>query len=87
MNAFQQSEPGAPSIEEGTALKFDIYRRFQLEVLRENNAWVVYRLGLGTRSRTNDVVLPAELEAGELATFLDDLFHELDRENQGVREV
>ena len=56
-------------------------------MLRENNAWVVYRLGFGTRSRTNDVVLPAELEPGELATFLDDLFHELDRENQGVREV
>ena len=68
-------------------MKFDIYGRFQLEVLRENNAWVVYRLGFGTRSRTNDVVLPAELEPGELATFLDDLFHELDRENQGVREV
>jgi len=76
-----------PAIEEDTALKFDIYGRFQLEVLRENNAWMVYRLGLGTRSRANDVVVPAELEPDELATFLDDLFHELDRENKGVRQV
>lgn len=68
-------------------MKFDIYGRFQLEVLRENGSWAVYRLGTGTRLPANDVVLPAGLKASELATFLDDLFHELDRNNRGVREL
>ena len=68
-------------------MKFDIYGRFQLEVLRENDVWAVYRLGAGTRLPANEVVLPAELKANELAVFLDDLFHELDGNNRGVREL
>lgn len=68
-------------------MKFDIYGRFQLEVLRENEVWAVYRLGSGTRLPANEVVIPAGVEAGELAVFLDDLFHELDVGNRGVREL
>lgn len=68
-------------------MKFDIYGRFQLEVLRENNAWVVYRPGAGLRLPANEVVIPAGVEVGELAVFLDDLFHELDVSNRGVREL
>lgn len=68
-------------------MKFDIYGRFQLEVLRENDSWAVYHLGPGTRLPADEVVLPAELKASELAVFLDDLFHELDENNRGVREL
>ncbi len=68
-------------------MKFDIYDRFQLEVLRENNAWVVYRPGTGLRLPANEIVIPSGIEAGELAAFLDDLFHELDVGNRGVREL
>lgn len=68
-------------------MKYDIYGRFQLEVLRENDSWAVYRLGAGTRLPADEVVLPAELKASELAVFLDDLFHELDGNNRGVREL
>lgn len=65
-------------------MRFDIYGRFQLEVLRENEAWVVYQLGLGSRSRDNDIVIPSSLEANELAAYLDDLFHELGGPGQNV---
>ncbi len=65
-------------------MKFDIYGRFQLEVLRENEAWTAYRLAPGTRERDADVVIPSSLEADELAAYLDDLFHELARPGQTV---
>jgi hypothetical protein len=68
-------------------MKYDIYGRFQLEVLREGDSWSVYRLGSGVRSRLHDVVLPAELEASEIATFLDDIFHEYDTHGRGIEEL
>jgi len=58
-------------------MKFSIYGRFQVEVRREGESWVAYRLGQGLRGRMSDVVVPAEVEAAELAAYLDDLFHEL----------
>ena len=65
-------------------MRFDVYGRFQLEVLRENGAWIAYRLGLGTRERDNDVVIPPSLDASELAACIDDVFHELARPGQCV---
>jgi hypothetical protein len=58
-------------------MKFDVYGRFQLEVLRENNAWVAYRPGLGTRSLDSSIIIPESLSPDEIAGYLDDLFHEL----------
>jgi len=66
------------------SMRLDVYGRFQLEVLRENGTWIAYRLGLGTRERDNDVVIPPSLEATELAEYIDDLFHELARPGQRV---
>lgn len=66
-------------------MKFDIYGRFQLDVKRENNAWVVYRSESGKRARLNDVVLPEDLTADELAIYLDDLFHEFAGSGESVR--
>ncbi|MGJ7914710.1 alpha/beta fold hydrolase [Massilia sp. LXY-6] len=57
-------------------MKFNIYGRFQIEVRRENGAWVVYRSELGKRTRLNDVPVPPDLAAQEIATYLDDIFHE-----------
>ena len=57
-------------------MKFNIYGRFQVEVRREGERWEAYRLEQGKRAKLHDVVVPAELEAGELATYLDDIFHE-----------
>jgi len=66
-------------------MKFDVYRRFRLEVQRENDSWVVYRLGLGKRVKLNHVIIPNTLEASEIAIFLDDVFHELSGPGQSVR--
>jgi hypothetical protein len=60
-------------------MMFNIYGRLQVEVRRENNSWIVYRAELGKRARLNDVVIPSDLEADEIAIYLDDVFHEFAR--------
>ncbi|GAA5234486.1 hypothetical protein FOZ76_19855 [Verticiella sediminum] len=66
---------------------FDIYGRFQLEVLREQGNWVVYRRAPGTRARCAQVVIPSEVDGLEIATYLDDIFHELAGPGGEVRPV
>jgi hypothetical protein len=68
-------------------MKFDVYGRFRLEVQRENDSWVVYRLGLGKRVKANDLIIPYTLTAEEIATFLDDIFHELSEPGQSVKRL
>jgi hypothetical protein len=65
-------------------MKFNIYGRFQVDVRRENGTWKVYRLELGKRAQMNDIVIPSTLEADEVATYLDDIFHELAGHGQRV---
>ena len=67
-------------------MKFDVYGRFQLEVLWEKGQWVVYKLELGTRVRSG-FVIPSSVAAREVGTFLDDLLHELSGPNQSVRQL
>ncbi|MDB5933330.1 MAG: hypothetical protein JWQ01_674 [Massilia sp.] len=57
-------------------MKFNIYGRFQVEVRRENESWAVYRAEMGKRARLNEVVIPSDMEAGDIAIYLDDIFHE-----------
>ena len=57
-------------------MRFNIYGRFQVDVRRENDAWAVYRAESGKRAPFEEVVIPADVPADELATYLDDIFHE-----------
>jgi hypothetical protein len=57
-------------------MRFNIYARFQVDVRRENDAWTVYRAALGKRTLFEDVVIPPDVPADELAVYLDDIFHE-----------
>jgi hypothetical protein len=57
-------------------MKFNIYGRFQVDIRRENDAWAVYRAELGKRTPCADVVIPPDVPADDLATYLDDIFHE-----------
>ena len=58
---------------------FDIYKRFELEILRVNGRWVVYRNRNGTRRADWSIIIPHELREDELVSFLDDFFHEYAR--------
>jgi hypothetical protein len=66
-------------------MKFDVYGRFQLEVAREGNVWAVYRLAPGKRVRAHDLIIPSDVQPSEVATYLDDLFHESAVPGKSVR--
>jgi hypothetical protein len=57
-------------------MKFNIYDRFQVDVRREDGSWVVYRAEMGKRAKLHDVVIPSDIEADNIAIYLDDIFHE-----------
>jgi len=68
-------------------MKFNIYGRFHLDVRRENESWTVYRSELVKRTRLNEVVIPPSLAAEELATYLDNIFHEFAKLGQNVEAI
>ncbi|MGH8619691.1 MAG: DUF7661 family protein [Burkholderiales bacterium] len=68
-------------------MKFDVYGRFTLEVVREGEQWVAYELAPGKRVAQPDLTLPPEVAVEDLAEFLDDLFHELARPGQTIRVI
>lgn len=56
--------------------RFDVFGR-DVMVVREDADWVVYDLGGdGKRRLANDIRVPSELSADDLAQYLDDLCHE-----------
>jgi hypothetical protein len=68
-------------------VRFDIYGRFQLEVVREGTAWAVYRLAPGKRIAAADLIIPPDVQPNEVATYLDDLFHESAVPGKSIRLV
>ena len=71
----------------GVSVRFDVYGRFELEVVKEKGVWIAYRIALGTRVRENALVFPEVIEASELVTYIDDVFHELSGPGQSVRVI
>lgn len=68
-------------------MKFNIYGRFQVDVRRENELWVVYRVEPGKRVSLNDIVIPSGIAADEVAIYLDDIFHEFAGIGQSVEPI
>ena len=58
-------------------MRFDIYGRYQLEVVRKDDRWVTYRLDFGKRRLFSDFVIPSWMGPDELKVYLDDMLHEL----------
>lgn len=55
---------------------FDVFGK-RMSVHRENGMWRLFLVsGTGMRRPVYDVFIPAVLEPEELATYLDDIFHE-----------
>lgn len=68
-------------------MRFDIYRRLQIEVRREGNAWAVYQWVPGKRVPCDDVVISASVTIEEIPTYLDDIYHELAGPGDEVRVI
>ncbi|MNK10649.1 hypothetical protein D3C87_286780 [compost metagenome] len=58
-------------------MKFDIYGRFQLEVRRSGAGWRVYRVAAGKLVEAEDIVIPADVAAEDVAAYIDDIYHEI----------
>ena len=68
-------------------MRFDIYGKDQVDVIRDGDRWKVHGLGDGKRTPRTDVIIPAEVAPDEIAQYLDDLFHELARPGQTIRRI
>jgi hypothetical protein len=55
--------------------------------VREGERWIVYRVGAGTRTPVNEIVVPPEIARDGLGTHLNDLLHELVEPGRAVRRV
>lgn len=63
---------------------FDIYGRYRLQVLRQGDLWVLYRLDGDRRRQFSDFAIPAELGPEEIAGYLDDMLHEAARPGREI---
>ena len=68
-------------------MRFDVYGRFQLEVVRAGAGWMVYRLGHGRREAMADLVIPPGTQADDILRYLDDLLHELAEPGRVLRRI
>lgn len=58
-------------------MKFDIYGKKVLEVVRRDGCWLTYYLGsAGVKRAADDIHIPPEVKESELERYIDDLFHE-----------
>lgn len=58
-------------------MKFDIFGKKQLEVIRRDGRWVTYYSNeSGLRRIADDIAIPAELASSELEEYIADIFHE-----------
>lgn len=71
----------------GRDMRFDVYGRFQLDVLRRGSAWVVYQPGHGKRRLMPEIVIPPTVESSAIAGYLDDLLHELALPGKTIRRL
>jgi hypothetical protein len=57
-------------------IKFNVFGK-PMSILKKENEWLLFNESdTGLRSRVYDVVIPSDMEARELAIYLDDIYHE-----------
>ena len=58
-------------------MKFNIYGRKLVQVVREEGTWTVFYLGAeGKKRLATDLIIPAEIPANKIQDYLAILFHE-----------
>ena len=61
-------------------LKFDVFGK-KMSVSRKDGQWLLFNESVtGLKARVYDVVIPSELQEDEIATYLDDIYHEYSSE-------
>ena len=66
----------------------DVYGRYRLLVERDGDRWhVLYVDNDGKRGLCDDIVVPPNLAADEIADYVDDLLHESAAPGKRVRRI
>ena len=65
-------------------MRFNIYQRFVVEIIRKDGRWVAFRMGEGSKVPVDDLVVPQDFEASQLLTFLEDVYHEYARPGKSI---
>ncbi len=68
-------------------MRFDLYGKFELHVVRQDGAWQVFRLVNGKRQALPDIFIPSVIPENEIERYLDDLLHEQAQPGQKVRRL
>lgn len=70
-----------------TALRFDVYQRFVIELQFVDGHWQAYRVTDGWKRREFDLVIPSNLSPAKFSVYIDDMFHELARPGGTVERI
>ncbi len=68
-------------------MKFDVYGRFIVEVIRRGEDWEVFLVEQGRRLRMNEVAIPSETLMEGIPNYLEDLWHESASPEKSIRRV
>jgi len=68
-------------------MKFDVYGRFIVEVIRHGENWEVFLVEQGRRLRMCEVAIPSETPTDKIPYYLEDLWHESTSPGKAVRRL
>jgi hypothetical protein len=68
-------------------MKFNVYDRFVIDVVREKDRWAMFEIVPGKRLRISDFAIPPSLSESQLPQFLDDIYHEMGRPGDTIVRV
>lgn len=68
-------------------MKFDVYGRFIVEVIRRGGDWEVFLMEQGRRLRMHEIVIPSETPMDRISYYLEDLWHESASPGKAIRRL
>ena len=68
-------------------MKFDVYGRFIVEVIRHGEDWEVFLVEQGRWLRMNEVAIPSETTMDRIPHYLEDLWHESASPEKEIRRL
>jgi hypothetical protein len=58
-------------------MKFAVFGKMDIDVVREEGQWIAYRLGgEGKKRKLHDLKFPSSLTEAELLGYVEDVYHE-----------
>ena len=68
-------------------MKYNVYGKFKVEVVRQRDVWQVFRIGQGVKRPEPDVHINPDASESEILVALDDAFHEWSVPDTSIEEI